>query len=462
MGKDKFESHKIRDPIHGFCCLSELECKIIDSPEFQRLRDIKQLWPVNLIYPGAVHTRFEHSIGVCHIAGQIAKNIDLTEEEQQTIRLAALLHDIGHGPFSHVSEDAFKKVNDDELSINEQLLRKHVKPIDSNKPKKHEIVSIETIKDILPRLKECNPDLIINIINLLEKTKGTDFGTLYSIISGPIDSDKMDYLLRDSYYCGVEYGKYDLRRLINSFSCEGKFSRDIVVEDDDVNAIEQFALARYYLYQQVTTHKTTFKAETLFSRAIMMGVQEDLREVCKYYKEANSWIDIRDSDIYNWIRIYSGSQLSKMLSLLLNGRKIPKILYEKEIEGLNDQIKSKTFKEVENLVISELNLKDKNQVIACFHTENDLIKDDEKIYDVTTKSGDRLESRSKVLQVITESNKEEVESKEYKKIGTKVCILISCDDWHNKYPGVDEKNKKKDSTYSTDEKNLDRILAKEV
>lgn len=348
MGKINFDSHKIRDPIHGFCCLSNLECKIIDSPEFQRLRDIKQLWPVNLIYPGAVHTRFEHSIGVCHITGQIARSIGLSKEEQQIIRLAALLHDIGHGPFSHVSEDAIHSVEKtNEYNkftigkiITENIKLKKEKPVETNQKdyKKHEIVSFSVIKEILPRFKFNNVD---EIINLLKKKDNTKFGQLYSIISGPLDTDKMDYLLRDSFYCGVEYGKYDLKRLINSFSYKGKYdTREIVVEDDDVNAIEQFALARYYLYQQVTTHKTTFKAENLFSRAIRIGVLEGLSEICKYYKNSDSWMDIRDSDVFNWIKLYQGSRFSNMLSKLLVYRKIPKIIYEEEIENIKNRLKT--------------------------------------------------------------------------------------------------------------------------
>jgi hypothetical protein len=451
MGKDKFESHKIRDPIHGFCCLSELERNIIDSPEFQRLRDIKQLWPVNLIYPGAVHTRFEHSIGVCHIAGQIVKNIGLSEEEQQTIRLTALLHDIGHGPFSHVSEDAVMELKADrnlkisEIYSNER--EKQLEKSDDVKLKKHESVSIDTIKEILQRFQFHNVD---EIINLIKKTGDTSFCQLDSIISGPLDADKMDYLLRDSYYCGVEYGKYDLKRLINSFSYKGKnYKREIIVEDDDVNAIEQFALARYYLYQQVTTHKTTFKAERLFSRAIKVGVLEGLPEVCKYYNGNASWIDIRDSDIFNWIKLYKGSDFSKVLDQLLNSRRIPKIIFEMNIEKLK-KANSMTYKEIETLVSKELNLNDKSQVIACFHKDNDLIKED-KINQITTRKNKKLEFISKLLQVITESNIDK------KKI-SKLSILISHDDWYLKYGSLEEKKKDKDQRYLKDKKLLSRIL----
>ncbi|MFA6472995.1 MAG: HD domain-containing protein, partial [Candidatus Latescibacterota bacterium] len=98
------EKRQIRDPIHDFISLDSKEADIVNTPIFQRLRGIRQLAFAYLVYPGALHTRFEHSLGVCHVAGSIADNLNLDKEEKRIIRLAALLHDIGHGPFSHVSE----------------------------------------------------------------------------------------------------------------------------------------------------------------------------------------------------------------------------------------------------------------------------------------------------------------------------------------------------------------------
>ena len=102
-------SYEIRDPIHGFIALSEKEVNLINTRAFQRLRRIRQLAMAFLVYPGTVHTRFDHSIGVMHIAGRICDRLKTTPEEREQVRLAALLHDIGHGPFSHVSEHLLDK-----------------------------------------------------------------------------------------------------------------------------------------------------------------------------------------------------------------------------------------------------------------------------------------------------------------------------------------------------------------
>src|SRR6202167_5826835 len=107
------EERRVRDPIHGFVRLSGDEADIVETPLFQRLRGIRQLAMANLVYPGALHTRFDHSLGVCHVAGMLARQLRLTEDSEVTlVRLAALLHDLGHGPFSHVSENLLERYAD--------------------------------------------------------------------------------------------------------------------------------------------------------------------------------------------------------------------------------------------------------------------------------------------------------------------------------------------------------------
>src|SRR4051812_39873863 len=104
--------HKVRDPVHNFVHLEEDEVKLVDTPVFQRLRGIRQLAMANLVYPGALHTRFDHSLGVCHVAGLMAEELELQDHDRRLVRLAALLHDLGHGPFSHVSEISLERFAD--------------------------------------------------------------------------------------------------------------------------------------------------------------------------------------------------------------------------------------------------------------------------------------------------------------------------------------------------------------
>src|SRR5262249_4847126 len=110
--KDMAKTHSIRDPVHNFVRLRDKEVNLINAPVFQRLRGIRQLALANLVYPGAVHTRFDHSLGVCHVAGLMADELDLPPDQVELVRLAALLHDLGHGPFSHVSELSLERFAD--------------------------------------------------------------------------------------------------------------------------------------------------------------------------------------------------------------------------------------------------------------------------------------------------------------------------------------------------------------
>lgn len=186
----------VRDPIHGMIELSAVEWSAVDTAIFQRLRSIRQLAMTHLVYPGAVHTRFEHSLGVRHVAGQIARRdrLALTPEEQAVVGIAALLHDIGHGPFSHVSEQVIDEVSE-------------VNGV-------HEAVSVHLMRhdpDLRAALGE-------DLLNAAAAVVGLEVrrSAARDIVSGPTDADKLDYLLRDSYFAGVKYGEYDLGRIIDS------------------------------------------------------------------------------------------------------------------------------------------------------------------------------------------------------------------------------------------------------
>lgn len=192
---------EIRDPIHGFIQISGTECDIVDSRVFQRLRKVRQLAMAYLVYPGAVHSRFEHTLGVRHVAGQMCARLNVDEEHTDTIQKAALLHDIGHGPFSHVSEMVLEELGGDNFPKNEA----------GERDKIHEFVTrivIRTDKELAHLISGKQREQIISLLD-----DGLDQPLYRGIISGPIDADKQDYLLRDSYYCGVQYGRYDIARL---------------------------------------------------------------------------------------------------------------------------------------------------------------------------------------------------------------------------------------------------------
>lgn len=255
---------RIRDPIHGMIELNEGEAAIIKKEAFQRLKNIHQLALTSKVYPGATHTRFEHSLGVMHLAGRVMDSLyklrfiknQFTESEytrlHQLVRLTGLLHDLGHAPFSHGSEDVFPP------------------------GLKHEHYTIAIIRrDFTQVIKEYFPDIKVEeIITLLNKGYlGTDQVFLGKIIEGEMDADKLDYLLRDSYYCGVRYGKYDLERILDTVTVVAakeahseiqpeEMGGDLTgfwllgIDSDGIQALEELIFARYWMFIQVYFHKT--------------------------------------------------------------------------------------------------------------------------------------------------------------------------------------------------------------
>ena len=254
---------QFRDPIHGFIDVSENERKIIDSKPLQRLRNIKQLATTYLVYHGAEHTRFGHSLGVMHLASRafdvvIQKNPDLFEDSKkayyrQILRLMGLCHDLGHPPFSHTGEELFKDGKAHEGMTREILMNSeiadHIHAIGKESIKNNGAdytITPELIWTIYSGKGVANKDYAM-----------PDFRFLKSFMDGYLDCDKMDYLLRDSYYCGAEYGKYDLDRLVSSLNVtKDGTNLALALDMSGVHAAEEFVLARYFMFAQVYFHKT--------------------------------------------------------------------------------------------------------------------------------------------------------------------------------------------------------------
>ncbi len=256
--------YEIRCPVHGFISMNAWERSIVDHPVFQRLRRIRQLAWTDQVYPGAMHTRFEHSLGVMHTVSMLYSAIasgsfdvlkdelgytpDGLKRDHQLIRLAALLHDIGHSPFSHASEELFPE--------NEQ-----------GKKFKHEQYSAAIVRNHLREVIENHPLNTANcgfkvedIAALLEgSTKAKQRLFWRDLIDGQMDADRMDYLLRDSYHSGVQYGRFDLNRIANTIlairGTRGRAPR-LGFSEGGWHAAEGLVLARYFMFTQVYFHKT--------------------------------------------------------------------------------------------------------------------------------------------------------------------------------------------------------------
>ncbi|MCQ2738018.1 MAG: HD domain-containing protein [archaeon] len=271
----------IRDSIHGNLPIYEFELGVLDYPQVQRLRRIKQLGFISLIYPGANHSRFEHCMGTMHLASKLADNLELDQYDKDLVRIAGLLHDIGHAPFSHAAE-AVLGFPHEELSAY--------------------VIKETSIKDKLS--EKFNVNDIVDIIN--------GKGRLGPIISGELDMDRMDYLVRDSHYTGVAYGVIDTERLINNL----KLERELILDIKGVQAAEAALAARYQMYPSVYQHHTTRILNAMFRRALKDLMDQGLIVAKDMYK-------YDDSDVVSLCRASTG--LSKDLMERLDNRRLLKV-----------------------------------------------------------------------------------------------------------------------------------------
>lgn len=245
---------EIRDPVHGYIKITKEERDIIDSIFVQRLRRIHQLAGAYLVYPGGVHSRFEHVIGTMHVAGLIAQSVadkaGLRDDDVQELRIAALLHDVGHGPFSHL----FEEVLAEKTSLTHEDLSQRV-------------VSESSIADILRRNGH-RPSRISKLC--VGKANGRPF--MNQVIAGGLSADMMDYLLRDAYFTGVEYGKVDIQRVVRSLTVSP--DGHLMLERAALYAFEALLIARYEMFKAVYFHRTVRAAELMLAHSMTLADSE--------------------------------------------------------------------------------------------------------------------------------------------------------------------------------------------
>jgi uncharacterized protein len=237
----------IKDPIHGYVRISQTERSVIDTEPVQRLKRIRQLAGSEFVYPAANHTRFEHVIGTMHLSGTLAEAlpIDLPQHQREQLRLAALLHDIGHGPFSHVFEP---------------LLAKHL-------GKRHEDFVPWLVKetDIAERLEAAGLDTSILGRLAVGKLASRERPYLDQIISGSVDVDKLDYVVRDSFHTGAGYGSFDVHRLLYAMDV---IDNSLSIDDSAVATLESFLLARFESFRTIYFHKASRAVQIMLVRAL--------------------------------------------------------------------------------------------------------------------------------------------------------------------------------------------------
>ncbi len=294
---------EIKDPVLGYVYITEAEKEIIDSFPVQRLRRLRQLAGSEYVYPGGNHTRFEHSVGVMHLAGLMAENPYLSsyfsEEDYQTIRIAALLHDVGHGPFSHIFE---------------HLLEKFLQ-------KTHEdmnvwIVQKSELKDILSGLGY-DPNMIAKLsVGWLHKP-GKAF--MDQIIRSAVDVDKLDFVVRDTFHTGAQYGYVDVFRLIHMIDV---LDENLAVDLGALSALESFIIARIESFKSIYFHRVGRAAQLMLAIA-MERAKDELGLVD--FKTPEEYLAFNDYTVWTMLKQCEKSQ--KIIENL-EKRKLLKSAYE--------------------------------------------------------------------------------------------------------------------------------------
>jgi HD superfamily phosphohydrolase len=324
---------EIKDPVHGYVYITEAEKPLIDSYPFQRLRRLRQLAGSEFVYSGANHTRFEHSIGVMYLAGKLTENQNisqlLSEEEIQIVRMAALLHDVGHGPFSHVFE---------------HLLVKFLK-------KTHEdmtlwIIQKSELHDIISGLGY-DPDSVAKLAVGELRSPGKAF--VDQIIQSAVDVDKLDFVVRDTYHTGAEYGYVDVFRLIHMLDVLGE---NLAVDVGALSALESFVLARLESFRSIYFHRVGRAAQIMLAMA-MEAANEELGLV--EFDSPEDYLALNDYTVWTMLK---ECKKSRAIMDDLERRRLLKCAYDKafyarekmvpsifSVDEIRDQMRNKIASE---------------------------------------------------------------------------------------------------------------------
>jgi putative nucleotidyltransferase with HDIG domain len=246
----------IKDAVHGTITLSDVETALLDTPQMQRLRRIRQLVSAYLVYPGANHTRFEHSLGTMHMAGAACDALALGEEQKQGIRIAGLLHDVGHCAFSHEGEEMLRQLGDHERFGAEKIRK-------------------SGIADVLAAHGYGAAE-----IAALATGKG-----LGQIVTSDLGADRMDYLLRDAHYTGAAYGVIDAERLVRTLRLRrGR----LLLDAGGIEAAEALLIARFLMMSTVYFHHAVRIASAMIGKAISIGLRDGTIEARALLEEDDS------------------------------------------------------------------------------------------------------------------------------------------------------------------------------
>lgn len=353
MIADKYKL--VRDSIHGNIKFENYYVDLLETPEIQRLYNIKQLGFAHLVFPGAHHTRLEHSLGVYKIATQIADILDINKYERDLLTCAALLHDIGHGPFSHTLESILlEKFGVNHIDLTEKLILGNYDIFEFGEKR---IIRTDNVSYILEK-EGFNKKEIIDIV----RGKSNKKPYLSQILNGTIDADQLDYLVRDAYYTGVAYGMIDIERLLQTLKI---YENNLIIDRKGVSVVENILMSRGLMYSSVYFHKTVRIAELMLSKAI-----EKITDL-----EPFEFFRMTDAELLNYLKTLGNYQYE--IITRLKYRKLFKQAYmasnyqfkEHEIETIkkleNSKIRRKKEREFEEI----LDIKSGHVIIDVPHLE---------------------------------------------------------------------------------------------
>ena len=340
----------IQDSLHGYIELDSEEAAIVDRPEMQRLRRIQQLGLSSLVYPSATHTRFQHSLGVMHTAGKFADNLGINGERKKELRLAGLLHDSGHGPFSHASEVVAER-----------------------KGLSHEDLSCKMIEKMEDRFS-ADTDRVKKII------KGDlEIGR---VVAGDVDADRIDYLQRDAHATGVEYGNIDADTIIRMAQMD---SRRVVFKEKAVPALESLLTARFHMMKSVYLHNTCVIAEKMLERALENYVRE-------YNVETMMKMD--DYEAHNKLRDFEDGE---GLYTKVSDRRLYKQALRLDQDSLTreklEKFSDKSEKEFEEKIAAEAGLETEKVIVNLPMTPK------ERDFDIRVKKSGEVRSLSELTPI---------------------------------------------------------------
>ncbi|MEC9118742.1 MAG: HD domain-containing protein [Candidatus Thermoplasmatota archaeon] len=345
----------INDTIHGSLSIDGVKEDLLSTPEFNKLSHIKQLGLAHLVFPGAHHTRFEHSLGVSHLAGRMADSLSLSEEESTIVEVAAMLHDVGHGPYSHTLEHILhERGGADHMHITEGIITGDYEILSDEErslfPERRTVPEILESYGIDPKEVSSlihGPDAGGKERNLFHWGEGAEAfhsqdHTMGHLVHGPVDCDQMDYLLRDAHFTGVRHGIIDHHRLIH---CMERHSGDIAISEGGLSALEGMMTARALMYSAVYFHKVTRITEVMLSRAVERS-EENLPEAVQMQRMVDAEV---------WHALDSAGPFAKDMIKRLKYRQLLKNCLTKRMDEL-------TPAQIDRLVHLATNSEDRIQV----------------------------------------------------------------------------------------------------